>query len=51
MLIIVAGPLITYSVKKFHPFAIIWPNMAPNFNRNFHPGRLLETGRLLGTVE
>ena len=30
---------------------IIWPNLVPIFKTNFHPGRLLETGRLSGTLE
>ena len=37
--------------KETFPFVIIWPNMVPIFKRNFHPGRLLETGRLLGILE
>ena len=40
-----------YFVKKLPLFVIICPNMVPIFKRNFHPGRLLETGRLLGTLE
>ena len=51
MLIIAVGILILYSVKKVPPFVIIWLNMATIFKITFHPGRLLETGRLLGTLE